>query len=120
MYKMCIKPLEKISGFIAAALVDIDMGYVLERIGDDKIDLDIAADGNAEVLRAKRDVVASLVLDDEVEDILIILHKSYHLIRPLKSNPSLFIYLALTRELTNLGLARRELEDFEEGLLDLS
>ncbi len=120
MFNLSIQPLAKITGFVAAALIESNTGYPLEKIGEDQFDLDVAADGNAEVLRAKRRVAKALVVDDDVEDILIILQKSYHLIRPIRSDASLFVYLVLTRELTNLALARQELAAFEENFLDFS
>lgn len=120
MYNQGIRPLEQITGFVAAALIDFNSGYPLEKIGEEQFDLDVAADGNTEVLRAKRNVAKALVADDDVEDILITLKESYHLIRPIKSDSSLFIYLVLTREVTNLALARKELAAVEENFLDFS
>ena len=48
--------------------------------------------------------------------ILITLGKQYHLIRPLRSKPQVFFYLALDRGRANLGMARLTLADVEKEL----
>ncbi|PTQ87894.1 hypothetical protein [Agitococcus lubricus] len=115
MAKFTIEPLSDIDGFVAAALVDSDSGLAMAKAGGG-VDLDLAAAGNAEVVRAKRRVASALNLNDDIEDILITLGKAYHLIRPLESNRSLFIYLVLDRKRANLAMARHELKSFEKTL----
>lgn len=58
----------------------------------------------------------SLGLDDRVEDILITLGKQYHLIRPLVSQPAMFLYLAIHRQEGNLGMARHQLRALDANL----
>ena len=108
--------LSEIAGFIGAALVDSDSGMALGTVGGGAINLEVAAAGNADVVRAKRRVANSLGLTDSLEDILLTLTKQYHLIRPLDGNQDLFLYVVLDRSRANLALARHELKSFEQTL----
>jgi hypothetical protein len=101
-----------IKGAFAVAVVDYDSGMTLgSRGGSAEFDLDVAAPGNSEVVRAKFDVMQKLGLRETIEDILITLDSQYHLIRPIYSqgDDKLFFYLVLNRHQANLAMARRDL-----------
>jgi hypothetical protein len=109
-----------IDGAVGVCLVDWDSGMSLGSLGGGKyLDLDVAAAGNTEVVRAKMRTMESLRLDDTIEDILITLNKQYHLIRLLKNSSNeqgLFLYLVLDRGKSNLALARHNLRRIEADL----
>ena len=107
-----------ISGAIGAALVDYDSGMTLGTAGGGEMDLDVAAAGNTDVVRAKMRTMEQLGLDDEIEDILITLGGAFHLIRLVKSarGSGLFFYLAINKSQANLAMARRQLANIEQNL----
>ena len=115
-----LKEAMNIEGALGAALVDWESGMPLGTLGGGKyLDLDLAAAGNTEVVRAKMRTMASLNLNDVIEDILITLSKQYHLIRPLANADgahNLFLYVALDRSKANLALARHQLRRIENDL----
>ncbi|MFO0600700.1 MAG: hypothetical protein U0228_35655 [Myxococcaceae bacterium] len=115
--KEALPRLMEIDGCVGACIVDSNSGMMLAaQGGGGNINLEVAAAGNTEVVRAKRKTMKALNLHDQIEDILITLGKQYHLIRPLASNDSLFIYLALDKTKSNLAMARHSLAAIEKEL----
>jgi hypothetical protein len=116
--KEVLVKLMEIEGTIGACIVDSNSGMMLGSIGGGtQLNLELAAAGNTEVVRAKRKTARALNLNDTIEDILITLGRQYHLMRPLSSNDALFIYLALDRNKANLALARHHLTTAEKDLV---
>src|ERR1044072_535853 len=73
-----LKEAMTVDGALGVALVDYDSGMSLGVLGGGPgLDLEVAAAGNTEVVRAKARTLASLQMDDNVEDILITLGKQY-------------------------------------------
>ena len=103
-------------GAVRAALVDSSSGMILGEIGSG-VDMEVAAAGNTEVVRAKLKTMHALGLSDVVEDILITLGKQYHIIRPMARKEGLFIYLVLDKTKSNLALARRKTQEVEKDLI---
>ena len=104
-----------LDGAQCAALVDSSSGMILGQAGSG-LDLEIAAAGNTEVVRAKLKTMQSLAIDDVIEDILITLGKQYHILRPLAKHEGLFLYVVLDKAKSNLALARRKVADIEAVL----
>jgi len=115
--KESLQSLAEVDGFIGTCLVDSNSGMMMGSEGGGTIDLEAAAAGNTEVVRAKRKTMATLGLKDGIEDILITLGKQYHLIRPLTAKDGLFIYLVLDKGRSNLALARHKLASTEKDLV---
>ncbi|WP_221799243.1 hypothetical protein [Oceanobacter mangrovi] len=108
--------LMKVDGAEAVAVVDYSSGMLLGSAGGG-LDLEIAAAGNTEVVRAKIKTIEMLQLNEEIDDMLITLTSQYHLLRPLSTDRSLFIYYVLNSGKSNLAMARRSLRMAEEGLV---
>ncbi|MCP2290240.1 hypothetical protein ACFYT3_11480 [Nocardia amikacinitolerans] len=116
---LALKDMMVIDGAVGAAVVDYNSGMALGMLSSSKnLDLQIAAAGNTEVVRAKLRTMEQLGLKEEIEDILITLSGQYHIIRPMTGRKSkgLFLYLALDRGRANLALARHHLRGIEEEL----
>ena len=113
--KQTLDELMTADGAMCAAIVDSGSGMMLGAVGTG-VDLEVAAAGNTEVVRAKLKTMRSLGLNDVIEDILITLGKQYHLIRPLSRKEGVFIYFVLDKGKSNLALARRKLADLEKDL----
>ena len=74
-YDQAVSQMLNVDGALAAAVVDFSSGMLLAGGGSAAIDLEIAAAGNTEVMRAKMKTMEMLKLNDEIEDILITLGK---------------------------------------------
>ncbi|CCP12507.1 hypothetical protein SMSKK35_2536 [Stenotrophomonas maltophilia SKK35] len=111
----CLDTLMQINGAQAVALVDYESGMLLGEAGSG-VDMELAAAGNTEVLRAKMKTAEALNLNDNIEDVLITLGRAYHVLRPVSAKKGLFFYVVLDRQKANLALARRMVLDVESSL----
>src|SRR5262245_6539848 len=114
--KASMDRLMEIDGAVGCCIVDSNSGMVLAQAGGGPINLEVAAAGNTEVVRAKAKTMKSLNLNDSIEDILITLERQYHLIRLIRSSEALFMYLVLDKGKSNLAMARHVLADVEKNL----
>jgi hypothetical protein len=115
-----LKEAMTIEGAIGVALVDYTSGLTLGVMGGGAtMDMNVAAAGNTDVVRAKVRTLEMLGFTDNIEDILITLDSQYHLIRLIqgrRGGDALFLYLALSKSRANLGLARQQLRKIESEL----
>lgn len=107
--------LNDVDGGLVALLGDSDSGMLLASAGSG-LDVEVAAAGTTEFMRAKLNTMRALRLDTELEDILVTLGTQYHIIRPLSSKPEVFIYLALDRSRSNLALARLRVKSADQEI----
>ncbi|MBF6049896.1 MULTISPECIES: hypothetical protein [Streptomyces] len=108
-----------IEGALGVALVDYGSGMALGTLGGSQsLDLNVAAAGNTDVVRAKLRTMEMLNIQDAIEDILITLGGQYHLIRLLtgRGGNGLFLYLVLDSRRANLAMARHQLKRIEAEL----
>lgn len=103
-----------IDGCIGASLVDFETGMCLGQAGNPGFDLELAAAGNTDVVRAKKKIRDKLQLKDKIDDILITLETQYHLIRMVGT--TMFFYVVLDRSKSNLAMARKELQQLDADL----
>ncbi len=115
--KESLAKIMQLDGALGTCVVDSNSGMMLGADGHGgPVNLEVAAAGNTEVVRAKRKTMKALNLKDTIEDILITLRTQYHLIRPLASNDALFIYVVLDKQRGNLAMARHQLAAVEKAL----
>jgi hypothetical protein len=113
-----IDALLKIEGALAAAIVDSESGMVVAN-GGTGVDIELAAAGYTEVIRAQLRNNRNLGLVGGVEDYLLSLSTQYHIVRPIAAAPDVFMLLILDRDKANLAMARlklRQLDTTEGGV----
>ncbi|MDN3454590.1 MULTISPECIES: hypothetical protein [unclassified Psychrobacter] len=110
-----LQDLMSLDGAMGGCIVDYMSGMVLGMIGGG-VDLELAAAGNSQVVKAKVATMQSLGIKGEIEDILITLETQLHIIRPTAGHEDLFIYLVLDKSKANLALARRKVQSIEKNL----
>jgi predicted regulator of Ras-like GTPase activity (Roadblock/LC7/MglB family) len=113
--KQTLEELLNLDGAMCAAVVDANSGMMLGSLGSG-VDLEVAAAGNTEVVRAKMKTMRALGLNDVIEDILITLGKQYHIIRPSARKEGVFIYYVLDKQRSNLAMARRKTQDVDRDM----
>lgn len=115
--KRTLEELMKLDGAIGAVVADWESGMSLGHIGGGgRLDMEMAAAGNCQVVKAKMSTMKSLGINGSIQDILITLDDQMHLIRPSRSMPSVFIYLAIDKAKGNLAMARMKLQANEQEL----
>ncbi|MBB3642751.1 MULTISPECIES: hypothetical protein [Variovorax] len=111
--KQTLEDILTIDGAMCAAVVDAGSGMILGSAGSG-VDMEIAAAGNTEVVRAKLKTMRALGLSDVIEDMLITLGRQYHILRPSSVKEGLFLYVVLDKQRANLALARRKTQEVDK------
>ncbi len=111
-----LEGLIELAGARSAALVDSATGMVLGHAGSDS-NLEITAAANTEVVRAQLKSLGDLKSQDAIDDIIITMSTEYDIIRPLKANPSIFLYLAMDKNKSNMALARYKVAECDQQLV---
>jgi hypothetical protein len=115
--KQALEEAMKIDGAFAVCLADANSGMTLGSMGGSAaFNIEAAAAGNTEVVRAKAKTMKALGIKDRIEDILITLGEQYHIIRPLATRDGLFLYIALHRANANLAMARFRMAEVEKAI----
>jgi hypothetical protein len=104
-----------LDGAMCAAVVDANSGMLLGKAGTG-LNLEVAAAGNTEVVRAKIKTMKALGLNGHIEDILITLDSQYHIITMVGSKEGLFMYTVLDKSKSNLAMARYKANDAQSKL----
>ena len=110
-----LNDLMSLEGALCAAVVDYNSGMMLASAGTG-VDMELAAAGNTEVVRAKMKTIKALGLNENIDDILITLGKQYHIIRPCSRLAGIIVYYVLDNKRANLALARRKVTDVESAM----
>ena len=104
-------------GALGACIVDVNSGMMLASAsassGGNGLNLELAAAGSTDVLRAQRRALDALSSPDRVEDILISVPQQFHLLRPIERSDALYLYAIIDRERGNLAMARHNLGKLE-------
>ncbi len=107
----------KIDGAIGAAIADWDSGLCLGMAGGgSRLNIEVAAAGNCQVVKAKMSTMNELGIKGAIQDILITLDDQIHLLRPLKNADNMFMYLAIDKTKGNLAMARHRMSKLESEL----
>ena len=110
-----LQSLVELAGARSAALVDSSTGMVLGHAGSDS-NLEITAAANTEVVRAQLKSLGTLGSKDAIDDIIITMSTQYDIIRPLAANPSIFLFLAMDKNKSNMALARYKVSECDQQL----
>ncbi len=96
---------QDIPGFIAASLVDLDSGMTLAvKSTRPDFDLAVASAYNSELVKQKMKIMKALSLKTNLEDMILTLGDQIHFIKVL--SPTMFIYLAADRSMSNIAIVR--------------
>ena len=103
-------------GFIAVSVAEIKSGisyYSLSAI--DTFDPELASAFNLEVIKSKMNVIASLGLNQKIDDIIFTLTDQIHIV-DVSDNGEYLIYLAVDSTKGNLGMTKAMLSPYKKDI----
>ena len=103
-------------GFIAVSVAEINSGisyYSLSAI--DTFDPELASAFNLEVVKSKMNVIASLGLNQKIDDIIFTLTDQIHIV-DVSDNGEYLIYLAVDSTKGNLGMTKAMLSRYKKDI----
>lgn len=104
-------------GALGAAVIDAGREDLLGAVkAIQSFGVDSVARSSIPVMQALLKQHESLDLNTDVEDVLTTWGTQYHLMRPIRNKPGIFLYYVLDREQSNLPMARRALASTEARL----
>lgn len=106
-----------IDGALGMALVDFESRVCLGAKGGGPLDMELAGAAITEVIRAEKDIVDNLRLDETIEEIIVTLNGQYHVIQAFDQHSNIFSYLVLDKESSSLPLARTHLRSIDRELV---
>jgi hypothetical protein len=114
-----LKGLLGIEGLLGCAVVDADTGLVLARQVPDNhpFQLDLAAAGAAQVLRAHRQAATDMGMPDDIEEVMTSGGERHQVLRTSSRHKGLFLFALLDKPHANLALTRYKLMEAEKALV---
>ena len=103
-------------GFIAVSVAEIKSGisyYSLSTI--DTFDPELASAFNLEVVKSKMNVIASLGLNQKIDDIIFTLSSQIHIV-DVSDNGEYLIYLAVDSTKGNIGMTKAMLNRYKKDI----
>jgi hypothetical protein len=117
----------EVRGIVSASVVGIPGGQILDSVSEAQDGADAGADAGAvivagaavDIVRVVSAMTLLLAQEEHLEDVVLTLSSTYHLLRPLPgpAGEGTLLLVTLDRARTNLALARRQLRDVEAGLV---
>lgn len=103
-------------GFIAVSIAEIKSGisyYSLSAV--DSFDPELASAFNLEVVKSKMNVIASLGLNEKIDDIIFTLTNQIHVV-DVSDNGEYLIYLAVDSAKGNIGMTKAMLNRYKKDI----
>lgn len=112
--RLDLSPLRQLSGFIDAAVVDGETGFLLGRLGNaDSDDLEERSAVCVDLVRAARKFGGIFATQRDFADAIVTMEDKVHLARSLEFNPAIVVYVALERAQANLALSLLTLRNID-------